>query len=169
MKLIKLMLLLVIASLSSCDVEPDSDRIAREQSEKLMIEAQQQAGMPNIHNFQEKKIMKMIMELRDDENLVCHAYISTFTGIHYLGRCIGYGLPYSTQYTNPEKRVWSKYEGGSYNIPQAEANGLFMPEGLSATWVILLDSLNEPRVVYTEPNLIVSPVPLQIEGKNSSL
>ncbi len=168
MKLLIILLPLFLLSIIGCDRVPESDRIAQESSERLMMAAQSKIGMPNIVNFQEKSVMKHIMELRDDENLICHAYISTFTGIHYLGRCVGYGLPYSTQYTNPEKRVISSSER-NYSLPQAEANGLFTPTGLSATWLILLDSTDTPRVVYVESNLIVSPVKMEIEGKNSSL
>lgn len=147
----------------------ESDKQARQATERLQREGQSQVGMPNIQNFQEKKLMKKIVELRDDAKLVCHAYISTYTGVHYLGRCVGYGLPYSTQFTNPEKRIGDGINGEIATLPQAEANGLFMPEGLSATWITLLDSVNTPYVVYVESNLIVSPVPLNIEGDKSSI
>jgi hypothetical protein len=140
-----------------------------------MAEANKQIGLPGIVNFQEKKIMKQIYELRDQENLICHAYLfNKMTGEvgQYLGKCIGYGLPYSTQFSNPVKysgvitdkvadfsgRDWTY----SYQLmPQAEPNGLFMPEGLSATWLLLIDpKTNEPRPVYVEPEIIVSPFKL---------
>jgi hypothetical protein len=36
-----------------------------------------------------------------------------------------------------------------------------MPEGLSATWVMLVDpKTGEPRPVYVEPSILVSPFPL---------
>lgn len=39
------------------------------------------AGMPAIHNFQEKKLLKMILELRDQENLATWVYLqSSYTG-----------------------------------------------------------------------------------------
>lgn len=140
-------------------------------TEAAMSEANRQVGMPAIVNFQEKKLMKQIYELRDQEDLVCHAYLfNKMTGEvgQYLGKCIGYGLPYSTQFSNPQRVVdvhdfgVESYESNaSAVIPQPEPNGLFMPEGLSATWLLLIDpETNKPRPVYIEPEIIVSPFKL---------
>jgi hypothetical protein len=171
MKKVKLVLgslfLISMLTLSGCFTRSEtSDDEQQKATEKLMNEANSQIGMPAIVNFQEKKIMKMIYELRDQESLVCYAYLynrNDGTVGQYLGRCIGYGLPYSTQFSNPEKRVdygtsvSSQYD---YNLPQPEPNGLFMPEGLSATWLLLLDDNGDPHPVYVEPEIIVSPFKL---------
>lgn len=138
-----------------------------------MREANKKIGMPAITNFQEKKLMKMIFELRDKEDLICHAYIvAQHTGkLVYLGVCLGYGIPYSVQYTNP-MTVWDlEQDGGARNkyndageiqvIPQPDPNGLFMPDGLSATWLIMFDpATKKTRPVYVEPEIIVSPFKL---------
>ncbi len=130
-----------------------------------MAEAEAQIGMPAIVNFQERKLAKMIFELRDQEKLVCHAYlVNKMTGEigQYLGKCIGFGLPYSVQYTSPEKLV-RPCVGGTYeSMPQADPNGLFMPQGLSATWLMLINpETGEPHPVYIEPAIIVSPFKLK--------
>jgi len=53
-------------------------------------------------------------------------------------------------------------------MPQADPNGLFMPEGLSATWVMLWDENTEEfRPVYFEPVIIVSPFILHSVPKNA--
>lgn len=146
-----------------------SDAVVANQTEKMMNEANRQIGMPNIVNFQEKKIMKEIYELRDQENLVCYAYFfdrdKGCVG-QFIGKCIGYGLPYSTQYSNPEKIVYAGgYQNGFGAIPQPEPNGLFMPEGLNATWLLLIDpKTNKARPVYIEPEIIVSPFQLPHES-----
>lgn len=129
------------------------------QQEKLMAESHREIGMPAITNFQEKKLAKMIIEQRDREDLICYAYIvNHMTGkLVFLGKCIGYGLPYSTQYTNPETYL---HNTGA-TLPQADPNGLFMPDGMSATWLMMLDpSTGDARPVYLEPEIIVSPFPL---------
>ena len=142
-------------------------------TKKALAEADRQIGMPAIKNFQERKLAKMIFELRDQEDLITYAYIvNHMTGkLVFIGKCIGFGLPYSVQYTNPQ-RVWdAEQEGGvrgKYNdagelqvLPQADPNGLFMPDGLSATWLMMIDpKTNKPRPVYVEPEIIVSPFPL---------
>ena len=158
----------LMISNSSCESTDDSsNKLLSGQQEAIMQEANRQVGMANIVNFQERKLMKQILELRDQENLVCYAYIvAEMNGkLIYLGKCIGYGLPYATQYTNPEKYVDDpngSYEVGSVVIPQADPNGLFMPTSAEGTWIMLLDSLNTPRPVYIEPKVIVSPFKLNI-------
>ena len=144
---------------SGC-LEDSADITMKKQTEQAMQEANAQIGMPAIKNFQERKLAKMIFELRDKEDLICYVYLkSDYTGkLIFLGKCIGFGLPYSVQYTNPMKK-------GSYHnstaLPQADPNGLFMPEGLSATWLMMIDpKTKKARPVYIEPEIVVSPFPL---------
>lgn len=152
--------------------ENNADNIQAQQTKEAMSEANRQIGMPAITNYQERKLAKMIFELRDKEDFVCHAYlVNQLDGSigQYLGPCIGYGLPYSVQFTNPQRVMDVDVEMGrdTYNdngryqvVPQPDPNGLFMPEGLSATWLMLLDKDGEPHPVYIEPEIIVSPFPL---------
>ena len=157
-----------------------ADRKAQEQTEQSMGEAFSQVGMPAIKNFQELKLSKMIYELRDREDLICYAYLKSLDGKPiFLGKCIGYGLPYCVQFSNPEKIIRNKdalvflagvrddnFAGGDVStIPQPEPNGLFMPQSLSATWLIMIDpKTGDARPVYIEPEIIVSPFPLGKEG-----
>lgn len=133
------------------------------QTEQAMQEANRQIGMPAIVNFQERKLAKMIFELRDQADLITYTYlVNKMTGkLVFLGRSIGYGLPYSVQYTNPETIERSGQGYGYAILPQADPNGLFMPTGLSATWIMLLDpKTNKPKPVYVEPEIVVSPFKL---------
>lgn len=143
----------------SCDYTPSSDQIQKEQTEKALQEAAKEVGHPAIVNWQEKKMVKELIELRDQENVLCYAYIVSMSGkLVFLGKCYGYGIPYSTQFSNPEKKM---YEHGTYGtLPQAEPNGLFMPDGLAATWLHMIDPEGNVRPVYIEPEIIVSPYPM---------
>lgn len=172
-----LIFLVILSSNSGCETaptKPSADQVTQKRTEQAMQEANRQVGMPAISRFQEKKIMKMIYELRDQENYICYAYlVNVMDGSigQYLGKCIGYGLPYSTQFSNPMRVVdvereygINKYEsaGEIQTMPQPEPNGLFMPEGLAATWLLMIDpKTNEPRPVYIEPEIIVSPFKLK--------
>ena len=165
-----------MTALTSCkkntaaNTNDSADTALSRKTEQAMKEANRQVGMPAIKNFQERKLMKMILELRDQENLVCHAYIVNLEGkLIYLGQCVGYGLPYSVQYTNPEKVAINEHRthahGGDHSVwgtlPQPDPNGLFMPDGLAATWLMLIDKESgEPRPVYVEPEILVSPFKL---------
>jgi hypothetical protein len=152
--------------LAGCGEYNTSDSVIQQQQEASMQEAVRQTGLPAIGNYHEKKMLKMLYELRDQADLVCYAYLfNEREGKigQYLGKCIGYGLPASTQYSNPQKIVRHGGSGLEYYrgpMPQAEPNGLFMPEGLSATWLMMLDKSGEAKPVYIEPAIIVSPFPL---------
>ena len=154
--------LMLLLSMGSCwNHKDNSNEVLAQKQEDLMQEANRQVGMPAIKNFQERKLMKMIMELRDQENLVCYAYLkSDYSGkMIFLGKCIGYGLPYSVQYTNPEVKQYGFHDESP--LPQADPNGLFMPQGLSATWIMLIDpKTNEPHPAYFEPEVVVTSFPL---------
>lgn len=162
MKKIFLILAMIIATLSlaSCWTT-DSNREMAQKQETIMQEINKQVGMPAIRNFQEKKLAKMIFELRDQEKLVTYTYITAKnTWVQkLLCKSIWYGLPYSIQYTNPMKQV-REYSDATA-LPQADPNGLFMPEWLSATWVMCIDPKDwNPRPVYVENEIIVSPFKL---------
>lgn len=165
----KVILFIVIVLMVSSCIEPkekSSEQKISDMTEKSMVEAGKQIGMPGIMNFQEKKLMKQIYELRDREDLICYAYIVDMHGkLHFIGKAVGYGLPYSTQFSNPQKLVdvtdygiRSHQANDAAVIPQPEPNGLYMPDGLSATWLLMIDpETNKPRPVYLEPEILVSP------------
>lgn len=169
--MIGLIALVMISCVEQTPTRPNADLEVQQKTEMAMQEANRQTGMPAIINFQEKKNLKWIYELCDQENLICHAYLfNELKGEvgQYLGECIGYGIPYSTQYSNPERVANFRGDYGQYaddavyTIAQPEPNGLFKPEGLSATWLIMIDpATKKPRPVYVEPTIIVSPFKLK--------
>lgn len=73
-------LFVVLCVLCGCDDRAtdstDADAVQRKATKQAMGEAQRQVGMPAIKNFQERKLAKMIFELRDQEDYVCHAYLA---------------------------------------------------------------------------------------------
>ena len=158
----RILIILIMVIFIGCEVADTSDRKMKRQTEQAMQQMSRVVGMPAIKNFQERKLAKMIFELRDQADLITYTYIVTISGNKvFLGKSIGYGLPYSIQYTNPMKYV---YNGGGVAIPQADPNGLFMPSGLSATWVMLVNPrTGKPKPVYIENEIIVSPFRLNFK------
>jgi len=177
-QLITVIVLMIIAigmaAIVGCDLNTDNtstDDKQAAQTEQLMSEAQRQIGLPNITNFQQRKLMKLIYELCDKESLVTYAYIkSDYQGkLVFIGKCIGYGIPFSAQYTNPEKVIYRSNNriASRLTLPQPDPNGLFMPTSSSATWLMMVDpETNEPRPVYIEPEIVVSPFPLTKEKED---
>jgi hypothetical protein len=151
------------------DVEPPStDEAIAEQMEKLLKEGERQTGLPAITNFTEKRMVKWLYELRDQPNYRTYTYIVTMNGkLVKICDSVGYGINASIQYSNPDKVVdyedfvGDRVDSNVGTMPQAEPNGLFMPEGLAATYVMCVDGTNEDvKAIYIEPEIIVSPIEL---------
>lgn len=143
-----------------------SDDVQREQQEKILMEGTSQVGMPAIKNFREKRMLKDILELRDQEGLVTYTYIfSAFLGkFIFVGETIGYPIPASTQYTNPQKitrTVYSSTAIYSGVIAQADPNGLFSPSSSEATWILMKDPNGSAvKPVYVEERVSSFPFKL---------
>jgi len=145
---------------TDCSNNSSAEKQQTEQTNQILDEINRELGLPNLTHFQQKKLMKLIYELCDKEDLICYAYIkSDYQGkLVFVGKCIGFGVPFSAQYTNPMKKLWSTSEG---TIPQADPNGLYMPTSSSATWLMMIDPCtNEPKATYWEPEIVVSPFEL---------
>jgi len=143
--------LFIISGFSACG-EDTSDQIQNDKQEKLSKAAVESVDLPAISNFFEKKTLKSIYELRDNPKLKTYCYTQALDGrFVYLGKCVGFGFPYSTQYTNPEK-----YYYNGTTLPQADSNGLFSPNSANASWYLPVDpKTGQVSVGYFEPNLII--------------
>ena len=149
-----------------CDGQPSSDQIQQAQQETTLKEVTAATGMPAIKNARERRLLKEIYELRDQEGLCTYTYIvAENTGkLIFLGNSIGYGIPAATQYTNPQKVEWFAGSGVRLTLPQADPNGLFSPASAEGTWVMMMDPVKKKVVpVYIEPRVIVSPFKLQTD------
>lgn len=152
---------LLLTGCSGCT----TDSKQQERQEALQAEGDRQAGLPNIVNFQEKKLVKAIYELRDQENLITWVYVQALDGhLVFLFKAVGYGVPYATQYSNPQKWVTAG-SGTAHMLPQCEPNGLFTPPTAEGTWLMAVAPDGKPHPVYVEPRVVVSPFPLLPEGK----
>jgi hypothetical protein len=150
--------LCLLAATIGCDqVQQDtrsSDQKQHDQQEQILQQGTQSVGMPAIKNFREKKLLKEILELRDQDGLVTYTYLySEHSGkLRFFGQTIGYGLPYATQFTNP---MQDAYHGP---MPQADPNGLFSPSSAEGTWVLMKDPTGDKVLpVYIEPRCVVLP------------
>lgn len=166
-KIITLIIIVVLAlTLGGCsDSTQTSTEREKQQQELLSQQAVSQTGMPAIKNFREKKILKEIYELRDQEGLTTYTYIvAEQTGkLVFFGETIGYGIPAATQYTNPQKIAEYRHEVGYAILPQADPNGLYSPAAAEGTWVLMKDpNGNTVKPVYVEPRIVVSPFKLNI-------
>ena len=172
MKFMLLASLLVplVSGSSDCDEDKSSDSIQQKQQETILAEGTSQVGMPAIKNFRERKLLKDVLELRDQENFSTFTYLWSEQRGAWVFFCnsIGYGIPYATEFTSPQKDIYNGSSSVHFAMPQADPNGLFSPSSAEGTWVMCKDP-NGPTVkpVYLEPRVIVSPFELpKQEGKD---
>ncbi len=111
-----LILTCVLSALVGCTTRPPTtdDKQAAQQAAALE-QAHAKIGMPAISNFSEKRMMKDIYELRD-KPFPTHTYIVNEQQgcLNYLGTSVGYGLPYSTQFTAPTRPMDVCPNGSNY-------------------------------------------------------
>jgi hypothetical protein len=161
----KLFLCAIVFVAFGCSRAPTSDEIQQAQQEKILQEGTSSVGMPAIKNFREKKILKTILEMRDQEGLATFTYVMDIQGkLIFLGESIGYGIPYATQFTSPEKLTNTSRVEGNYlfeRMPQADPNGLFPPSSAEGTWVLLKNpNGKDVAPVLVEPRIVASPFKL---------
>jgi len=136
------------------------DQLQHDQQE-VLLQAATATGMPAIVNFAERKMLKRILEIRK-QAINTTTYIVDMNGHpHKICDSIGYGFPYSTQFTNPAQNPRT-----TVVLSQAEPNGLFSSPTSEGTWISCVDPANKHnmQVVYVEPRVIVSPFPLSASG-----
>lgn len=157
---------LVLASLfigcSETTVSETSTKLEAKQQEELSKQAIMSVGLPNISNFYEKKTLKKILEMRDNPKVINYLYTrNSMTGKWiYEGKCVGFGIPYTTQYTNPEKMGTvdggANYAENPYTLPQADPNGLYSVPNGTATWVIKVGDKGQQTIEYIESEIRVT-------------
>lgn len=174
MKKIIVAFVLALSALLGCKepIPNDSDRKQSQQQELVLSEATAQTGMPAIKNFRERKLLKAILEMRD-QTLTTYTYLAGDDDAKLVFLCtsVGFPLPYSTQYTNPEKPVYDRgdHNGGNFSLPQADPNALFSPSSAEGTWVLCADPAGgDAKPVYVEPRIVVSPFPLGPNGQSAA-
>jgi len=157
---------LLLANNGDCSGQAGAESKDTAATNRLLDDANARVGMPRVTNFTEKRLANMIVELRDQPNLATYSYVMDMQGrAHCLGHSIGYGLPYTTQITNPMK-VTNGYldantGSGNVTIPQAEPNGLYSSDSTKATWLLLVGKNGSPQPAYVESDVIVTLAPLR--------
>ena len=164
------MAMLACALLSGCGTASSKEN---EYTQTIMEQAADAIGYPNVTNFFEKAQLKEIYELRDDPNLICYWYTKNdMSGKWiYQGTCVGYGIPYTTQFTQPETMQRAALPVLNLNgedkgrneyftevLPQADPNGLYSSASTSATWILATDESGEIKPTYVESEITVSQV-----------
>jgi hypothetical protein len=155
----KLITILFLISLTACNQESSERRQNRKQ-EEMNLQAVNSVGMPAIINFSEKRQLKDILELRD-KAVPTITYVRDMNGkLHKICNSIGFGIPYATQYTNPQK-VATEYVNDPV-VPQADPNALYSPSSADATWVLCLNpKTREISPTYVEDRVTVSTFSLE--------
>ena len=142
-------------SLAACDeMQQSSTQKEKVAQEQLANQAATTLGLPAIKNFTEKRLLKTIFELRDQANVVTYTYTTDMQGkLHKVcpTNSIGFPIPYSTQYTNPQRVESRQTVHESVVLPQADPNALFSPANAEGTWIVCVNpTTKEMAPTYIE-------------------
>ncbi len=159
---------LIGTTLAAC--APDTaDQKQNRMQEALLDQSVQSIGVPTITAFAEKRLLKDIFELRD-KLVPTYSYLAgEMNGTIGEKICdsVGFGIPYATQYTSPQKRDWGN-GGVTLALPQADPNGLFSPASAEGTWVLCkVPGSDKIMPQYIEPKIIVLTFPKEDRGKSN--
>ena len=155
----RILVALVALALVGCDYTPSADDVQNQHQEQMTKQAVQEVGMPAITRFSEKRQLRAIFELRDQAISTTTYIVDLNGGLHKFCDSVGYGIPYATQYTSPQKQVANYYT--AVTVPQADPNGLYSPPSADGTWVLCLNPKSrKTQPVYVEPRVVVSPFEL---------
>lgn len=153
-----LIAIVAVLALAACERKQYADDRQAAQMETMIQEATSQTGMPALKNFRERKLLKMIYELRDQEGLTTHTYVVSETGgLVPLCKSFGYAISDATGYTNPEAIRYTR--GGSpYTMIQAEPNGLYTPDVSDANWIMCINPKDGRALpTFVSARVVVSP------------
>lgn len=153
-------LFLIGSFLTACDLPAESSTaVEKRAQEQLSKQAAVVVGMPAILNFTEKRQLKAILELRDQANLTTYTYTIDMNGKRHRvcpSTSSGFGIPYATQFTNPQMVESRTTVHESVVLPQADPNALFSPASADGTWVLCLHPVtHELAPTYVEPRVVV--------------
>jgi hypothetical protein len=166
MKRVMLLVLCLVAMVGvfGCSGGNTADDKQQRDQEAIVSEGARQVGMPRIVNFRAMKLMREIIELQDNTSIVTYVYLKNdMSGrLVFVGRAMGYGIPYASQFTNPQKLIsWDR----GITLPQADPDGLFKPSSNAGTLVMMINpETNKPMPVCFESDITVSPFPLPCEN-----
>ena len=162
MKFIMITLAAALLLTGCIEERKSADHAQAVAQEQLSAQGNAAVGMPAIVNFQEKRILKDIIEMRDKAITTITYTQDLNAGLHKLCDSIGFGISSATQYTNPQRIAYASSQVGVATLPQADPNGLFSPATAEGTWVMCKDPASgKVAPVYAEPRIIVSTFPLK--------
>lgn len=151
---------LLLANEGGCDGTGDAAADRQTTSTKTTMDAaDREVGMPRIHNFAQRKLLKNAYEDMDQTTLT-YVYTQALDGKFVcLGQALGYGVALGTQFTAPYYNTdWTH---GVAQMPQADPNMLYMPSSGEATIVDLINPTNgEAHTAVMEPRIVTLPFEL---------
>ena len=156
----KMFAIMAIFAMMICMLVGCGETEENQYTKELMNQAYDAVGFPDVSNYFERAQLKEIYELRDDPNLICYWYTKNdMSGKWiYQGKCIGYGIPYTTSMTASEslQKIETTVGAEWEIVPLAEPNGLYASPSTSATWILSVNEDGGITPIYVESEITVS-------------
>jgi len=167
MKKLLLVAALVALTFSGCNYKPS--QTAKDSASVEAQQAQYGKGQPvPAYDWSlEREAVIKLYNIRNNRVSTSTVWRSDFGQIEGSCPSMGYGIPYDTSLTNPNK-LSHKYVGSSTGrvsgvVGQAEPNGIFASTNTSATWVMCIGTAGSLEPHYVEAKVTVYPYPVKID------
>lgn len=143
----------LMSGLAVLGCDETSTLVEREALEQGVSAIVQNQPVPDLGGYSLERQILIETYLARNRTVATYTYALTLEGkIIEICASIGYPIPYSTQLTNPERRVTT-----GVAIPQAEPNGLFPPASADATLVNCTNDDGSVTPTYWEPHVFAQP------------
>jgi len=153
----------VMAGCQDTSTTAESESVMKQQKQMLTSQP-----IPSFNWSLERDLLIQLYNIRN-ERVSTHSVWRSNHGM-VEGDCpsIGYGIPYDTSLTNPQRATAQaadkRYTSESLaTIEQAEPNGIFASKNTAATWVFCVGSAGALNPVYVETKVTAYPYPVEVD------
>lgn len=148
-----MLMLMAIVAFAAVACAGQTRTTYEKEAEDVAVQQDQMNKNQPIHSYPyswERELFQQMFDARMSASTTYNYRIDERDGFSTWS-CVGAGLPipYSTQLSNPEVRVYG-YEGGTISLPQPEPNGLYTPDDAAATLIPCYNADGKVSPVYEE-------------------
>ena len=148
-----------------CGCSSSQERKDQEAVDRQQAQYGKAQPIPTYDWSLERDLVIQLYNIRNNRMATHSVWRSNYGMIEGDCPSMGYGLPYDTSLTNPQRglRVCASGGCGWVTVGQAEPNGVFASTNTAATWVMCVGPSGAIEPHYIESKVTVYPGPVKVD------